>query len=447
MLIKAIGNIKELIKSELAMLNEDLKDTCFDMWQGSTGLLSRVLEHALNIGVGTVVEHSIQTAMEKKKYDKLGDVFLEQIKRTTKTFTPESKKKLFLSEENEAEMEGLKNYIKSFIDEPTKNTVGLNYLFIGVPGTGKTYSMKVIWNFLNKHAGSSKCECFFFPGSFFKKYSESDAINAISVMFESINKTVDEGKIVALFVDEIDALLASDQDSRSDLLTHFLSNISNLIEKSHAKGKFIAIGSSNHPQVIDEANARRFKMIRFEIPSQNKKVEMFKQYISEYISDFNKGSNRIKLQSNISEKFIKLLMAIEESFTGSDIENIIRQTISFRAYSPIEKLSGAQDPDPSISYVTKSTKIKRMKIDQKKKADLLQKHRVILIREEDILRQCFNVVYTKYEISFKMPKDIRQSFEKKSKKIIDKFTKEKDLDALIEEITELKKYMIRVYRI
>lgn len=421
-------NIIKLLKVELSMIQEDIKQVFFDGWRSSLGLFSRLTEHMGNIWLGTIAEQSVQTFMEKRNYDKIGDVFLKQIDATTKTFVTSPKNKLFLSEENEAEIDSLKKYIKNFIDNPKQSSIGLNYLFVGVPGTGKTYSMKIIWQFLKQHAARKSYKCFFFPGSFFKKYSESDSVKAISALFDNINKLVEEGKIVALFVDEIDALLAS-TNHRSDLLNHFLSNISNLIEKTDAKGKFITIGSSNHPQVIDEANARRFKMIRFESPSNQKKIEMFSYYLNKYARQF-------KVKIKISTEFLETLISLEDNLTGSDIENIAKQAIALRVYlSKPSEISNNLSQLKSSSNTTKKIPLSKQ---EKFKKDM------VLISENDILKQCFNIIYTKYEISLKLPQNVRDNFRKKANEITKNFEKDKDLDNLKTQIINLKKYMLMV---
>ena len=208
-----------------------------------------------------------------------------------------------------AGQEHIKNYFKEAVIDAIKNNdisiIPKGVLFMGPPGTGKTYFAKC----LAGDAGINFVE--FKMSKILDKWvgeSEKRLEKAFSV-FRALAP-------VGVFMDEVDqALSRGDGDSHSvnkNLFGMFLAEMS----RPENRGKIIWIGATNYPNKIDEAlkRAGRFdKKIPFFAPTDEERAEVFKIHLK-------KASKECKLADNIN---IKPLVEGTKGYTQAEIENIV----------------------------------------------------------------------------------------------------------------------------
>lgn len=134
----------------------------------------------------------------------------------------------------------------------------LSILLTGVPGTGKTVFMKIIWYFnncLSQYTGSS-FKSYFLTGSFF--LIEKDEAKSMQLFLNNIEKQLDNGEKVIICVDECELMLREKEKAPAvTLLLEFLSRISRTLNEKN--GRLIILCSTNTSNNFDSAAFRRFK--------------------------------------------------------------------------------------------------------------------------------------------------------------------------------------------
>ncbi|PLS19629.1 AAA family ATPase [Bacillus sp. M6-12] len=205
-----------------------------------------------------------------------------------------------------AGQEHIKSYHREVVIEPIlegdTSIVPKGLLYMGPPGTGKTYFSKCL-------AGDANINFVEFKMSkILDKYvgeAERNLEKALSC-FASLAP-------VGVFIDEIDqALSRGDNDGNSvgrNLFGMFLAFLS---EPSH-RGKILWIGATNYPNKLDEAlkRAGRFdKKIPFLPPSKEERIEVFKIHLKR-----NAFPYQINDYSALGDK--------TDMYTQAEIENVV----------------------------------------------------------------------------------------------------------------------------
>jgi transitional endoplasmic reticulum ATPase len=205
-----------------------------------------------------------------------------------------------------AGQEHIKEYHREVVIEPILegdvSIVPKGLLYMGPPGTGKTYFAKC----LAGEAGINFVE--FKMSKILDKYvgeAEKNLEKALRC-FKSLAP-------VGVFIDEIDqALNRGDNDSNSVMRNLFGMFLSFLSEPSH-RGKILWIGATNYPNKLDEAlkRAGRFdKKIPFLPPTKEERIKVFKIHL-----DKNQYPYQVKDFSVLADK--------TDMYTQAEIENVI----------------------------------------------------------------------------------------------------------------------------
>lgn len=207
-----------------------------------------------------------------------------------------------------AGQEHIKEYHKEVVIQPIlegdTSIVPKGLLYMGPPGTGKTYFSKCL-------AGDAKINFVEFKMSkILDKYvgeAERNLEKALNC-FESLAP-------VGVFIDEIDqALSRGDNDSNSVSKNIFGMFLAFLSEPSH-RGKILWIGATNYPNKLDEAlkRAGRFdKKIPFLPPTAEERIEVFKIHL-----------NKIKYPYEFRNEYYKTLADKTDKYSQAEIENVV----------------------------------------------------------------------------------------------------------------------------
>lgn len=208
---------------------------------------------------------------------------------------------------NFAGQKQIKDYHKEVIINPIKkgedtSIIPKGLLYVGPPGTGKTYFAKC----LAGEAGINFVE--FKLSKILGKYVGESEKN-----LEKVFNCLESLAPCGVFIDEIDqALGRGDNDNTGVRASIFGMMLSFMSEPSH-RGKIIFIGATNYPNKIDEALKRpgRFdKKIPFLPPNTNERIETIKMY-------FGKLG-----KCNLSNDDYCKLASITEGYTPAEIEDV-----------------------------------------------------------------------------------------------------------------------------
>ncbi|MDF2879562.1 MAG: ATPase central domain protein [Clostridiaceae bacterium] len=205
-----------------------------------------------------------------------------------------------------AGQEHIKQYHKEVVIEPILNgdtsIVPKGLLYMGSPGTGKTYFAKCI-------AGDANIN--------FVEFKMSKILDKfVGEAEKNLEKVLNCFKSLApvgVFIDEIDqALSRGENDSNSVNKNLFGMFLSFLSEPTH-RGKILWIGATNYPNKLDEAlkRAGRFdKKIPFLPPTKEERIEVFKIHLKKSKFLFN-----IQNYDLLAEK--------TDLYTQAEIENVV----------------------------------------------------------------------------------------------------------------------------
>ena len=213
----------------------------------------------------------------------------------------------------------LKEYTNFMKHRETYIKYGFNIpkglLFVGPPGTGKTYLAKAF-------AKESGAEYLSACGSDFIEIFVGTGPKRVRELFE---KAKQNKKATVIFIDEIDAIGGKRMYLANNTSTEQNSTLNALLvelDGFSSADNVMIIGATNVPDVLDPALTRsgRFdKQIVFDAPNIEERKEMFKLYL-----------NKVRLSEEFKEdmnNYINKLAKQTASLTGADIKNIVNQSV------------------------------------------------------------------------------------------------------------------------
>lgn len=202
-----------------------------------------------------------------------------------------------------------------------QKNVGISkYLFTGVPGTGKTETVKHLARICNRELYSVN-----FNYIIDSKLGQTQ--KNISKLFSSINSLMDPNKVIILF-DELDALAldrSNSQDSRE--MGRVTSSL--LKELDKVNPSIVIIATTNLMNLLDPALKRRFdSVIDFDRYTKDDLTDIAKIILIEYLTMFDSCKKNLKI-------FEKILSLVKSLPMPGILKNLIKTSVAF---------SSPQDP-------------------------------------------------------------------------------------------------------
>lgn len=197
-------------------------------------------------------------------------------------------------------------------------------LLYGPPGTGKTLLARALAKEINGHFLDVRVEKLFT-----KWVGDSEKLSAaVFTLARKLSPCI-------IFVDEVDALLSSRNESDSAVYTHaktiFLTNWDGLIQheqgssgKSDDAPRILVVGATNRPNTLDDAIVRRMPIrIEVSLPDVAARRDILSILLAKDLRN-----------DNDSGKILSAVALRTDRFTGSDLRELCRVT----AMAPLRKL-------------------------------------------------------------------------------------------------------------
>ncbi|KAJ4477802.1 katanin p60 ATPase domain-containing protein [Lentinula edodes] len=240
-----------------------------------------------------------------------------------------------------AGLEGAKASLKEAVILPLKfphlftgkRTPWRGILLYGPPGTGKSYLAKAV-------ATEAKSTFYSISSSDLVSKWQGESERLVKQLFQLAR----ESKPSIIFIDEIDALTGTRNESESEgsrrIKTEFLVQMNGV---GHDDTGVLVLGATNIPWQLDNAIKRRFeKRIYIPLPGPDARRRMFELHV---------GST----PCHLGPKDYRTLADHTEGYSGSDIAIVVRDALM----QPVRKLLSATHfkkiPDPADSSVLKWT--------------------------------------------------------------------------------------------
>lgn len=205
----------------------------------------------------------------------------------------------------------LKKYHKFIVEcliNDDSSVIPKGLLYVGPPGTGKTYFAKCF-------AGEAKINFVELKTSkILNKYVGDSEKN-----FEKALNCIASLTPCGVFIDELDQAFQRSNDDSNGVRGNIFGRLLNFVSDDRFRGKIVFIGASNYPNKIDEALKRpgRFdKKIPFLLPDMDNRIKTFKVILNKY-----------KVNVSLSEKDYQMLGDATEKFTQAEIENIVMKSL------------------------------------------------------------------------------------------------------------------------
>nr|WP_321485595.1 ATP-binding protein [uncultured Draconibacterium sp.] len=239
--------------------------------------------------------------------------------------------------------EQLEQVIREFKDADVLATYNLinkrKVLFCGKPGTGKTYSAKILSSILNIPLVYIRFD------AIISSYLGETAGNLRKVF-----DFIESGTWVVLF-DEFDIIGKNRDDSHEHgeikrVVNNFLQMIDN------AKGDSILLAATNHQNMLDPAIWRRFDdVIYFDLPKEESRRKLIEIYLK-----------AIKRESNID---LSLLSSKMDGFSPADIKMATESAMKNAIINSRNSLT-MNDLDKAIVAFIQREKVKNNKLGDNK---------------------------------------------------------------------------------
>ena len=210
--------------------------------------------------------------------------------------------------------EAIQNDVVGIIKAISKD-IGVNkFLFHGMPGTGKTETVKQIARITNKNLYIVD-----FSSLIDSKLGQTQ--KNISSLFSELNQFTNKEKIIVLF-DEIDAF-AFDRTSTNDVREMGRATSELLKHMDSLSDKITLFATTNLFAHFDKAILRRFDSI---INFNRYTIDDLKN-ISEKI--FNYYATKLKVVDKDNKLLKKIIGLMEPPLTPGELKNLIRTSIAF----------------------------------------------------------------------------------------------------------------------
>lgn len=190
-----------------------------------------------------------------------------------------------------------------------------------LPGTGKSFLASAVANELD-------ADFFNVPSSSIFSRWLGSAERSVKALFKTAReRSKTTGRPVVIFMDEVDSLLSTRNDTKSGsgdrVLNEFLQQMDGV--GTGGKDNVLVLGATNHPWKLDDAIKRRLdKKIFIPLPDEEARKVMFERKL--------KGMSHVITPKDFEELALK-----SEGYSGSDIRQVIRGA----AFRPIMKFNGA----------------------------------------------------------------------------------------------------------
>ena len=260
-----------------------------------------------------------------RDFDKSGDHELAEyvmaLLSNTNTFTPQSNEtnspffeKIDVSNFSLPLPEKIKNDVLGIVNAIGHN-IGVNkFLFEGVPGSGKTETVKQIARILNR-------ELYMVRFDIIVDSKLGQTSKNITSAFMEINKLRHPENAIILF-DEIDAI-ALDRLNSNDLREMGRATSTLLKELDNLNERVVLIATTNLFKSFDKALIRRFDaVINFDRYTKEDLVDVAESILNDYLERFDSAAKDIRL-------FRKIIFLMKEKIFPGDLKNLIKTSLAF----------------------------------------------------------------------------------------------------------------------
>ena len=260
-----------------------------------------------------------------RDFDKSGDHELAEyvmaLLSNTNTFTPQSNEnnspffeKIDVSNFSLPLPEQIKDDVLGIVNAIGHN-IGVNkFLFEGVPGSGKTETVKQIARILNR-------ELYMVRFDIIVDSKLGQTSKNITTAFMEINKLRHPENAIILF-DEIDAI-ALDRLNSNDLREMGRATSTLLKELDNLNERVVLIATTNLFKSFDKALIRRFDaVINFDRYDKEDLVDVAESILNDYLERFDSVAKDIRL-------FRKIIFLMNEKIFPGDLKNLIKTSLAF----------------------------------------------------------------------------------------------------------------------
>lgn len=214
------------------------------------------------------------------------------------------------------------------------------FLLHGPKGNGKTTLAKTI-------AKAANAEFLSISGADVVKRYFGDGVNHISQLFAQVDNLVAQGKIVVIFIDEIDRLISNNtSEHRSE---HDAATCKLWLELDRIKNdpRIIFIAATNHMETLDSTFMDRFQkaaIIKIDNPTKVERQAILRPLFKKYDIRINskvKGS-LLSNDEKLVSKAISGIASATENCSIRFLEELVQELASQSAFSPNGDISTDQ---------------------------------------------------------------------------------------------------------
>lgn len=260
-----------------------------------------------------------------RDFDRTGDYELAEyvmaLLSNTNTFTPQSNEtnspffeKVEVSNFSLPLPEKIKDDVIGIVNAIGHN-IGVNkFLFEGVPGSGKTETVKQIARILNR-------ELYMVRFDIIVDSKLGQTSKNITSAFKEINKLAHPENAIILF-DEIDAI-ALDRVNINDLREMGRATSTLLKELDGLTERVVLIATTNLFKSFDKALVRRFdSVINFDRYTKEDLIDVAESILNDYLERFDNAAKDVRM-------FRKIISLMDEKIYPGDLKNLIKTSLAF----------------------------------------------------------------------------------------------------------------------